>query len=144
MCDFTRSSVASTAEHSHVYMEKLEEREAVMRSFTVPQIWSAVSLSYFLCLRHTNTHNSMYCISSPHSPHPSPSPFGLILPSPLRHPTETNSGCCSTPSWHVGQGRWSPFRFSAPTSLPSSSSPVAAPSLLLNISSTRLVYQQGC
>lgn len=108
-----------------MYMESLEEGKAVIRSFTVPQIRSAISLSLALLFSHTlslpNTHIPQCAVSpAPTVPHPSQSPFGLILPSPLqlRHPRETNSDSCSTPSWHVGQGRWSPFRFSATTSLP--------------------------
>lgn len=89
----------------------------------MPSLPSSYSLA--LSLANAQTHIPQCSISPPPSvPHPFPSPFGLILPSPiqLRHPRETNSGCCSTPSWHVGQGRWSPFRFSATTSLPPSPS----------------------
>lgn len=57
-----------------MYMERLEEREAVIRSFTVPQIQSAISHSLMLSysLKHTNTHTSVYRISSPTPPHSSP------------------------------------------------------------------------
>lgn len=74
MCDFTRSSAASTAEHSHVYGKDLKRGEAVIRSFTVPQIRSAISLSD----SPSNTHTSVYRISSlpppTHRVHP-PTPF---------------------------------------------------------------------
>lgn len=65
MCDFTRSSAASTAEHSHVYGKDLKRGEAVIRSFTVPQIRSAISLSD----SPSNTHTSVYRISSLPPPH---------------------------------------------------------------------------
>lgn len=134
-----------------MYMERLEEREAVIRSFTVPQIWCAFFLFLLVSLlntqthmhthtpahtrthahKHTHTQTPQHVISPPAqtSHPPPPSQFRLILPSPLqlRHPRETNSDCSSTPSWHVGQGRWSPFRFSATTSLPPSLLPCRCP-----------------
>lgn len=89
--------------------------------------------------------------------YPFPSPFGgSSCHRRAATPQKPIQARCSTPSWHVGQGRWSPFRFSATTSCPappsslSSSLPPPPPisgycllALLLNISSTRLVCQQG-
>lgn len=134
-----------------MFMERLEEREAVIRSFTVPQIRSAVSLSlilsYSLILSLSQTHKHTY-LSVPYLlPPRSPPPFHPHSGSSCHHLSSSATPqkpiqTCSKPSWHVGQGRWSPFRFSATASLLPSSL-VAAPSLLLNISSTRLMYQQG-
>ena len=130
MCDFTRCQRCVHRRAALMYMERLAAREAVIRSFTVPQILSVCHLSlslsllfslYSLSLSQTHKHTYLsvpYLL--PSTAHPPLHPlFGLISPSPpqLRHPGESNSACCSTPSWHVGQGRWSPFRFLASTSL---------------------------
>lgn len=116
-----------------MFMERLEEREAVIRSFTVPQIHPSISLSLFfphtLSPKHTNsTHALVYPISSPTTPSPllNPPPFHPLSGSSRHHlsssatPEKPIQTFCSTPSWHVGQGRWSPFRFWATTSLPPS------------------------
>ena len=128
MCDFIHCSVAFTAEHSYVYGESRREGSSN------PLIYSTSDLACHLCLAHSITH------PPPDLSLPLPSLFGLILASPhrLRHPRETNSDRCSTPSWHVGQGRWSPFRFSATTSLPPppAAAPLAASQHFLNMPGT--------
>lgn len=89
-CVISHVAVLPPQPSTLMYMEKTWKRgEAVIRSFTVPQIRSAISLSD----SPSNTHTSVYRISSlpaittttTRSPptHPFPSPFGLISPSPL-------------------------------------------------------------
>lgn len=57
-----------------MYMERLEEREAVIRSFTLPQIQSAIFLSYF-SPSNTQTHIPQCTISPASPPAPQPPPF---------------------------------------------------------------------
>lgn len=148
MCDFTHSSVASTAEHSHVYGKTWREGSSnpliYSTSDTVCHLSLSRSLSHSLLHPLKHTYLSVPYLLPPHA---SPSSFHPHSGSSCHHLSSSTTPekpiqACSKPSWHVGQGRWSPFRFSATTSL-LPSSPVAAPSLLLNISSTRLMYQQG-
>lgn len=158
MCDFTHCSVASTAEHSHVYGKTWREGSSNPLIYCTSDLVCLLSLSLSFSLEHANTHAHTHAHTRTHahkhthtqtpqhvisppaqtSHPPPPSQFRLILPSPLqlRHPRETNSDCSSTPSWHVGQGRWSPFRFSATTSLPPSlpcRCPLAASQHFLNM-----------
>lgn len=120
------------------YMLEHSMKNTIFSSFTLPQLCCAISAS------QTHKHTSHLLIPT-HSLPPFPSkPLDSACYPLSTTQTETNSACCSTPSWYVGRGRWSPFSFLSynlptlflvPLALP--------PSLLPNISSTRLVYQQG-
>lgn len=95
MCDFTHSSVASQPS-TLMYMERLEEREVVIRSFIVPQIQSAItlSLSYSLILSlskntNTQTHIPQCTVSPPPQPPPLSIPIrahlAITSPAPPPH-----------------------------------------------------------
>lgn len=123
----------------HSYMFAHSTKNTIARSFELPQLCCTISAS------QTHKHTSHLLIPT-HSllpPFPSKPLDSACYPLSTTQ-TETNSACCSTPSWYVGQGRWSPFSFLS-YNLPSLFLvPLALPpSLLPNISSTRLVYQQG-
>lgn len=129
MCDFTRQHCCFHSWALSCIWNESKTREALIRSFTVPQI-QLTSL--------TQVHTSV-CTVSQSPPHLLCHSLYLGSSHHHCHPRETNSDCCSTPSWHVGQGRWSSFRSLAATS-PCCRCPLMLP---LNISSTRLVSQPG-
>lgn len=122
-----------------MFMDRIEEGEAVIRSFTVPQKQSAISLSLSLLFIHTlsDTHTSVYRISFPHGPPLFiPSPFGLILPSPLQlcHPRETNSDLLQTvmACWPREMESFQVLGYSLPPSLLPCCCPLAASQHFLN------------
>lgn len=144
-----------------MYMERLEEREAVILSFTVPQIWCAFSLFLLVSLLNTQTHMHTHTHTPAHThtntrTHRHLSMSYLLLlkpPTPLLHPNSGSSchhlSSSATPEKPIqtvaphrhgmlakGDGVLSGSRLQPPSLPPS---PVAAPLLLLNISSTCLV-----
>lgn len=153
MCDFTCRRVASAAERSHVYvreknLKRGERRRAHLRR---PRIWS--SAIFFLTLAHIRT-STTRCTVPTLLPRTVPTSFSipirahLAITSPPPHRNQfrlllhTVMAC-----WPREMESFQVLCYNLPPSrLPSispSPSLVAAPSLLLNISSTRLVYQQG-
>lgn len=133
-----------TAPHWHVY-GKITSRRAYLQ-----RVSSALPpLSHFPRVRLMPLHPPASPPDhppTPPAPHPPPPAPARVHPAFTSPPPEQKpiQARCFTPSWHVGQGRWSALGFlgyNLPP--PSFLGPAPPPPLLHCVSSARPVQQRG-